>query len=103
MTRMLLALSLTVGALGLSGAAEAQGRNCAPRQVVVDRLAEGFSETRQSIGMGTNSAIVETFANLDTGTWTITVTLPSGVTCLVASGQAFERLEEALQPAGIRL
>jgi hypothetical protein len=37
---------------------------------------------------------IETFANLDSGTWTITVTAPSGVTCLVASGQGFERLYE---------
>ena len=37
-----------------------------------------------------NNAVVEVFASSDTGTWTITVTNASGVTCLVASGQAFE-------------
>ena len=40
--------------------------------------------------------MVEVFASRDTGTWTITVTRPSGLTCLVASGQAFETLAEAL-------
>ena len=40
--------------------------------------------------------LVETFASAETGTWTITVTMPTGVTCLVASGQAFETASVAL-------
>jgi hypothetical protein len=39
---------------------------------------------------------VEVFASAETGTWTITVTNATGTTCLVASGQAFERLAETL-------
>ena len=50
-------------------------------------------ETRE---LPAGNALVETWANLDTGSWTITVTQPGGPTCLVASGQAFERLAEAL-------
>lgn len=70
-------------------AAEAQSpnRNCADREKVVSRLAEGYGETRQSIGLGANNTIVEMFTSTDTGTWTITVTTTDGVTCLVASGQ----------------
>tara|TARA_R110002072_G_scaffold27730_12_gene90000 strand:+ start:58 stop:390 length:333 start_codon:yes stop_codon:yes gene_type:complete len=71
-------------------------RNCGPREAVVTRLAEGYGETRQSIGIGGNNAVVEVFASADTGSWTITVTAPGGLTCLVASGQAFEELAEAL-------
>lgn len=75
----------------------AQSRNnCAPRDLVIDRLAEGYGETRQSIGLGGNNALVEVFASDQTGSWTITVTLPDGVTCIMASGQAFETLAEAL-------
>ncbi|AXI41496.1 hypothetical protein [Sulfitobacter sp. SK011] len=71
-------------------------RNCGPREAVVTRLAEGYGETRQSMGIGANNAIVEVFASDQTGSWTITVTAPGGLTCLVASGQAFEELAEAL-------
>lgn len=75
----------------------AQGNpNCGPREAVVNRLAEGYGETRQSIGIGANNAVVEVFASAETGSWTITVTRPGGPTCLVASGQAFEELAEAL-------
>lgn len=77
-------------------AAAQNARNCAPREAVVDRLAEGYGETRQSMGLGANNAVVEVFASDETGTWTITVTTPNGLTCLVASGQSFETLAEAL-------
>ena len=77
-------------------AAAQNARNCAPREAVVDRLAEGYGETRQSMGLGANNAVVEVFASDETGTWTITVTTPNGLTCLVASGQSFEALAEAL-------
>lgn len=73
--------------------------NCADRARVLDRLASAYGETRQSIGLGANNAVVEVFASRTTGTWTITVTLPSGVTCLVASGHGFERLDEELPAA----
>ncbi len=75
-------------------------RNCGPRDAVVTRLAEGYGETRQSMGLGANNAVIEVFASLETGSWTITVTTPAGLTCLVASGQAFEELAEALPAKG---
>ncbi|MGX9356574.1 hypothetical protein ACS3SW_15835 [Roseobacteraceae bacterium S113] len=78
----------------------AQTQNCGPRAVVVDRLAERYGETRQSIGLGANNQVLEVFASQDTGTWTVTVTSVQGVTCLVASGQAFETLAEALPAKG---
>lgn len=69
-------------------------RNCAPRQQVVERLSGKYGETRQSMGLGHNNAVMEVFASDKTGTWTITVTTANGITCLVASGQSFEGLEE---------
>jgi len=76
--------------------AAAQSQNCAPREMVVKRLAEKYGESRQSIGMGQQGMVMETFASDDTGSWTITVTTPNGMTCLVASGQSYEVLAEAL-------
>jgi hypothetical protein len=75
-------------------------RNCAPRTVVLERLATGYGETRQGIGLGAEGAVIEVFASLDSGSWTITVTMPNGMTCLVASGQSYEALAEALPPQG---
>ncbi|MGH1464353.1 MAG: hypothetical protein ACRBBQ_03240 [Cognatishimia sp.] len=71
-------------------------RACAPRESVVQRLATGYGETRRSIGLGNNNAMVEVFASDESGSWTITVTMPNGVTCLVATGQSYEALAETL-------
>lgn len=104
MKRTFLALSLGVGAcLAATSEGVAQAQNCAERTVVLDRLADGYGESRQSIGIGANNSVIEVFASLETGTWTITVTMPNGITCLVASGQAYENLDEEPTPAGIRL
>ena len=91
----LLAISLALFAVQ----AEAQQhRNCAPREAVAARLESTYGESRQSVGLGENGAMVETWASIDTGTWTITVTTPDMMTCLVASGQSWEELAEALPP-----
>lgn len=79
-----------------SAPATAQGRNCAPRDVVVQRLAEKYGESRQAIGIGQQGMVMETFASSESGSWTITVTMPTGMTCLMASGQSFEALAEAI-------
>ncbi|TNF22190.1 MAG: hypothetical protein EP318_04695 [Rhodobacteraceae bacterium] len=75
-------------------------RHCAPRAAVVERLAQSYGETRQSIGLGGNNAVVEVFASQATGSWTITVTMADGTTCLLASGQAFETMAEPLPASG---
>lgn len=74
--------------------------NCGPRDAVIKKLAEGYGETRQSVGIGSNNAMVEVFASDETGSWTILVTQPTGLTCLVASGQSFEQVAEALPAMG---
>ncbi|KIC16989.1 hypothetical protein [Leisingera sp. ANG-Vp] len=97
MKQTLFALPVALAALVLAAApAAAQNRNCAPRDMVIKRLAEKYGESRQSIGMGQQGMVMETFASGETGSWTITVTTPNGMTCLVASGQSYEVLAEAL-------
>jgi hypothetical protein len=90
--RLIPALALAL----ISGGAQAQPGNCAPREVVVERLATAYGETRQSMGLGAQGAVMEVFASRTSGSWTITVTLPDGLTCLIASGQAFEAMAEHL-------
>jgi hypothetical protein len=100
MKRTRFALPAVLAAVTLAAApAAAQSRNCAPRDAVVKRLAEKYGESRQSIGMGQQGMVMETFASDETGSWTITVTTPNGMTCLVASGQSYEVLAEALPKA----
>ena len=78
--------------------AEPAPRNCGPHAQVVERLAEGYGESPVGLGLASNGTAVQVFANLDTGTWTITTTVPQGITCLVASGQSWTEI--ATLPAG---
>ncbi len=97
MTKFLRLLGLVALPVALCAApALAQTGNCADRQTVVTRLAERWGESRQSMGLAANNAVIEVFASLETGTWTITMTRPGGPTCLIASGLHYQKLAEAL-------
>ncbi len=63
---------------------------CGSHDAISAELAQRWGEVVQSMGLTAQGALVETFAAPDTGTWTITVTLPSGETCVIAAGEAFE-------------
>lgn len=104
MTKMTAKLIMFSTGLVLGAASVAQAETgpskCAPRETVIERLAAKYGETRKSIGLGNNNAVMEVFASAATGTWTITLTTTGGLTCLVASGQAFEEMAEVLPPQG---
>jgi hypothetical protein len=74
----------------------AQQPRCLERAQVLDLLENRFGETRRAMGVAHGNAVVEVFASDESGNWTITVTLPSGMTCLLASGHGYETMEAAL-------
>ena len=97
MRRTLFLMSFGIGAVMLAAQqTQAQDANCADHATVVERLGEHYGESRQSIGLGSDNSVVEVFASMDTGSWTITVTRPGGPTCLVAAGQAYQYVNEPL-------
>ena len=65
---------------------------CAPRAAIVAQLERKYGETRRGAGLQNRGAVTEVFASAATGTWTIIVTRPDGVSCAVAAGEAW--LEE---------
>ena len=89
------ALACAAALLASSANAQSSG-HCADHALIVERLASAYGESRQSIAMSANNAVVEVFASLDTGSWTITITQAGGPTCLVASGQDYQALNEDL-------
>lgn len=98
--KLIVTMSLLIS---VTGEAEAQNRqNCAPRQTVLERLSSKYGETRQSIGLGNRGVVMELFASTSTGTWTITVTTPDGLTCMIGAGNSYEK-QTTPEPAGIRL
>lgn len=91
MKRVIIASLISLGMmLGVVTPALAQGASCADRTLIVERLSDKYGETRQSAGLNQNNGMVEVFASDDTGTWTILVTMPNGMSCLMAAGKAWQ-------------
>lgn len=75
-------------------------RNCAPHAEVTDSLASLYGEARQLLGLTARGSLVEVFASERTGTWTITITDPLGITCLIGSGNSYEDTSGRPAPDG---
>ena len=105
MQKLLFALSLGfAGAVMAAQAAHSQNNaNCGARAQVIERLQQKYGETRRSVGLAANNGVVETYASTDSGSWTIVITLPNGMTCLVAAGEAFEAVEDGPIKSGQKI
>lgn len=69
----------------------AQETQCASTNDAYDVMSHRFGEDRQTIGVTQGGALVEQWANEQTGSWTIVVSDPvSRVTCIVAEGVGFD-------------
>ncbi len=65
---------------------------CDYHDVVLKQLAERFAERVVGRAISWFGALVEVLAAPDGVTWSIIVTRPDGWTCLVASGEHWQRL-----------
>ena len=90
--RTILAVAVTAMALSTTAVpAAAQGQSmCAQRAQVVGMLASRYGESVRGMGLANQNRVIEIFASEETGTWTITMTMPNGMTCLMASGRHYE-------------
>lgn len=90
-----LTAAVLVGVMSTSSSPHAAAQMmCGQRTEIVAQLAAKFGETRRNIGLAEGRGVVEVYANTDTGSWTIILTNPQGVSCLMAAGEAFQ-VEEA--------
>lgn len=97
MQQKLFLTSLAFGAMLLTAEmAPAQSGNCGPRDAVAQRLVEIYSESRKIAALNGDNSLLELFASETTGTWTITITQGSGLTCIVAAGEHYQYLAEDL-------
>lgn len=77
--------------------APAQGRNCAPRASLITQLSERYGERLQNQGLTQAGHMFEIFADTQSGSWTLLISLPSGLSCIAAAGRSFEPV---YQPSG---
>jgi hypothetical protein len=89
MKRILFALiGASVTAL-LAAPAYSADNVCGKRDDIVARLKDGYQEFSSAMGMATNGGLIELYTS-EKGTWTLMLTQPDGVSCLIAAGQNWE-------------
>jgi hypothetical protein len=71
---------------------------CGPHDSVISMLVEQFQEERESTGLSDEGLLMEVFASA-AGSWTILLTSPSGLTCIIAAGENFEKAAPAAPEA----
>lgn len=78
-------------------AQEVEGPFCGDHTSITAQLGKRYLEKRVGIGLLDDGRMVEIFASSSIkSTWSLLVTIPGGVTCLVASGEAW-----TIPPVGI--
>lgn len=83
--------ALVLGIATMSTAAEAQQRGpCLPRDVLIATLEDRFSETLVGGGLRNAQQLVEVWSSPETGSFTVFITHPNGVSCVMATGQNWQ-------------
>ncbi len=77
-----------------STTAAAQQVACRPHDDVLPHLAQKYDEVPVAIGVTNSGGLVEVLTTADGGTWTIIVTTPQGISCLVAAGEGWRNRKQ---------
>src|SRR3712207_5652339 len=85
-------LALTLCGTGL---AQAGTPRCAPHADMLSVLAKQYGEVPQALGVVNGSRVIEVLSSKQ-GSFTILVTQPDGMACILAAGQDFEEVPDHL-------
>ena len=84
------ALVLIIGSSLFAPAASAQPV-CGTHSAVSDNLKKSYAEVPVSMGVTIGGGVIEVYASPKVA-WTLVITQPNGVSCLIAAGQDWEEL-----------
>ena len=74
------------------GSAKAEGAKCGKRDALVTMLKKRYKEVPVGLGISQkNTEAFEIFVS-EKGTWTVTMTMSNGLTCVMAVGHSWQKL-----------
>ena len=85
-------LAAAVALAASASAAQAQQR-CYEHSKVLDQFLKTYKEAPIATGLTRDGRMLEVLSSGDTGTWTIVLSKPNGVTCVVMAGEAWRKLK----------
>lgn len=94
MKSIILAAVLTAAPVAVSAQAipaPGGGPRCYPHEDMVRWLDENYGESSQSYGLNDYGLVVETFANAESGSWSLVITDATGLSCIQDAGDSFVR------------
>ena len=77
--------------LAAPAAAQAQ-MACGERSALLRRLGQAWAEAPVARGLASTGNMIELLASADGSSWTLLVTGPTGIACVVASGEAWQAI-----------
>lgn len=76
----------------LAAPAQAQPPQCNTRDYVLSLLAGKYKEAPVAVGVTNAGSLVEVLSTGTGSTWTIIVTTPQGMSCLIAAGEGWRKV-----------
>jgi hypothetical protein len=95
-----LVTGLVLSVIAAASTASAQTMSpaaCADRGQAINHLSVKYSEAPVAMGLANNGGIVEVLASETGKSWSILITMPNGMTCLIAAGEHWEKLKPQAQ------
>jgi hypothetical protein len=83
-----------LGVLLSASPAVAQQLQCSQRAIVLTALSDKYAEKPVAMGLASNGGVLEVLSDGEGSTWTIIVTMPNGVSCMVAAGENWEPVQQ---------
>ena len=75
---------------------------CNPRSVIVEHLKKEYGEQPLMFGLNNDGRVIELFVTPNGATWTLLVTNMRGISCVVTSGETWEKTApKLLKPMGL--
>lgn len=78
----------TAALLSLSG--QLWAAPCFPREDLIQKLENSYGEERSGSGLQSSSQVLDLWASPETGTFTIFITMPNGISCIIATGEFWQ-------------
>lgn len=82
-----------------AAAADPQATTCGPHTDVVKALGDRFHETQSAMALTSAGTLLEVLTADGGATWTIIVSRPDGLSCVVAAGQDWQEKSNSNQAA----
>lgn len=73
--------------------AQPQPPQCNTRDSIIEQLGTKYSEKRVALGVTASGGLIEVLASRDGKTWTMIITSPSGMSCLIQAGEGWRNFE----------